>query len=704
MSHDPSTPDKPGAEAPASSSSKGKESASGAENTRSSLHEPSPASTYGETAAGDSDPATPQAHGSQDDTPALLGSFRGIGLNDSVERGSGSPVPAPRQSKSRARVEQAPVAGHRHAVQAASSSSTQSDHGSSGSSVTGNRYNQIRQSPNWRDRSGVLGEPHRNGPDDPFVVAHNRAVFNESMNEGGFQPREDRVNLPLSADTAQAMLPPNACVFVANLAQALDDEELEKSVSEVFQAFGNVYVKIRRDTKGMPFAFCQYEHVRDAQRAITMGRGVVINERPCRTEVAKVNRSLYLSRVTGGPIDEDQARQILGRFGAIEKLWYCSDTDKEMFRLPEGVWVMFAFFQDCRDAQAGFRDDPNYRLEQPKMPEDMRQRLGVRSHAPTMPHRPRGSPARVGLSPQAVMMRTADLCDIFVGNLPFDATEDKLRELFGLYGRIANIEIIRKPSPNRMGANVFAFIRFWTMDEAERATWFPYQLGGHELRVEPRQSAEALARRDAPFAGGSPRTRVAARSSQQTMAMMFQQGVQIGMANATASQLPAVAAPMYPAYNATQSQGAATSMYPAYNATQSQAGAPPMYSTYNAFPQYGVPQYTSVTTPSRLAENQPSRTLQGHATPFVPQSLEQGMAPGFNHYEHMMQAHAGLNTSMNTTFAPQRTTHYQWPPLNNDHNAGTTTNAVNTNNGNTADNQDDEDSAPVPTITRQEFP
>ena len=33
--------------------------------------------------------------------------------------------------------------------------------------------------------------------------------------QGVFKPREDRANLPLSADTAQAMLPPNACVFVA---------------------------------------------------------------------------------------------------------------------------------------------------------------------------------------------------------------------------------------------------------------------------------------------------------------------------------------------------------------------------------------------------------------------------------------------------------------------------------------------------------
>lgn len=30
-----------------------------------------------------------------------------------------------------------------------------------------------------------------------------------------FKPREDRANIPLTADTAQAMLPPNACVFVA---------------------------------------------------------------------------------------------------------------------------------------------------------------------------------------------------------------------------------------------------------------------------------------------------------------------------------------------------------------------------------------------------------------------------------------------------------------------------------------------------------
>lgn len=69
-------------------------------------------------------------------------------------------------------------------------------------------------------------------------------------------------------------------------------------------------------------------------------------------EANKSPGSLYLSKVTGGTISESEAHQALSRYGALEKVWYCSQTEKEMFRLPEGIWIMFAFFQDCRDAQA----------------------------------------------------------------------------------------------------------------------------------------------------------------------------------------------------------------------------------------------------------------------------------------------------------------------------------------------------------------
>lgn len=176
--------------------------------------------------------------------------------------------------------------------------------------------------------------------------------------------------------------------------------------------------------------------------------------------------SLYLSKIAGGEIQENEAREVLAAYGAIEKLWYCSQTDKEMFRLPEGVWVMFAFFQDCRDAQAvscapgcsnqplltksqGFRENATYRLEQPKMPEDMRGGLGGRSHAPAYSPTPRYPHGHWETSPRAIMQRTADPVWIWVGNLPSDVTEDKLRELFGRYGRIADVDIVTKPSAYR---------------------------------------------------------------------------------------------------------------------------------------------------------------------------------------------------------------------------------------------------------------
>ena len=43
-----------------------------------------------------------------------------------------------------------------------------------------------------------------------------------------------------------------------SLSQSESDEQLEHAVTESFQQFGNVYVKIRRDSRQMPFAFAQY--------------------------------------------------------------------------------------------------------------------------------------------------------------------------------------------------------------------------------------------------------------------------------------------------------------------------------------------------------------------------------------------------------------------------------------------------------------
>ena len=71
--------------------------------------------------------------------------------------------------------------------------------------------------------------------------------------------------------------------------------------------------------------------------------------------------TLYLIRVLGGPVSEGEAREVLAGCGDLEKIWHCSPTEKECYRLPEGIWVTFAFFQDARDAQAVSRTDSRFR-------------------------------------------------------------------------------------------------------------------------------------------------------------------------------------------------------------------------------------------------------------------------------------------------------------------------------------------------------
>ena len=46
---------------------------------------------------------------------------------------------------------------------------------------------------------------------------------------------------------------------ILSLSSTRTDEQLEYSVTRVFEKFGRVYVKIRRDNRGMPYAFAQYE-------------------------------------------------------------------------------------------------------------------------------------------------------------------------------------------------------------------------------------------------------------------------------------------------------------------------------------------------------------------------------------------------------------------------------------------------------------
>jgi hypothetical protein len=64
----------------------------------------------------------------------------------------------------------------------------------------------------------------------------------------------------------------------------------------------------------------------------------------------KSSGAVYLAKVTGGPVTDDEARNVLGRFGAIEETCQTTVADQEMHNLPEGCWVKFRYFMDCKDA------------------------------------------------------------------------------------------------------------------------------------------------------------------------------------------------------------------------------------------------------------------------------------------------------------------------------------------------------------------
>ena len=56
---------------------------------------------------------------------------------------------------------------------------------------------------------------------------------------------------------------------------------------------------------------------------------------------------------------------------------------------------------------------------------------------------------------------------VYVGNLPFDATESDLQELFSGIGAVQNVEIVSNRDTHR--SKGFGFVQLGTVDEAKRA-------------------------------------------------------------------------------------------------------------------------------------------------------------------------------------------------------------------------------------------
>ncbi|MDQ3419371.1 MAG: RNA-binding protein [Acidobacteriota bacterium] len=94
---------------------------------------------------------------------------------------------------------------------------------------------------------------------------------------------------------------------------------------------------------------------------------------------------------------------------------------------------------------------------------------------------------------------------LYVGNLPYSATEDQLTDLFSRAGQVDNVRVMRDMATGR--ARGFAFVEMGSDDDAQKAVsqLNDYQMDGRPLVVNearPKTEADTGAAQTGAAAGG----------------------------------------------------------------------------------------------------------------------------------------------------------------------------------------------------------
>ncbi len=105
-----------------------------------------------------------------------------------------------------------------------------------------------------------------------------------------------------------------------------------------------------------------------AQEAIARAQGTVLDGREIRIEQSKVERTFSLLtshfrafvncpigaviifKSSGETTTEEEARETLSSFGALDIICPTSSLRGRSGNLPDGIYARFAFYLDCRDA------------------------------------------------------------------------------------------------------------------------------------------------------------------------------------------------------------------------------------------------------------------------------------------------------------------------------------------------------------------
>lgn len=286
-----------------------------------------------------------------------------------------------------------------------------------------------------------------------------------------------------------------------SLPEPKDDLNLEAAIYREFLKYGKCWVKIRRDSHHMPFAFVQFTSDEEARNALENGKGAIICGRPCRTEMVKANRTFIVQKKSGNPITVEEAQNTLLPYGSLNKCELLHPQLREPLGFPPTVLVEFSMFDATRDLHTAFRHDPVYIVSA----FDLKKNCAATRDS----------------SDEAFLTACErDRRSVFVGDLPVHATEEDLEELFSNTGEVLRVNVIKKVNNSGI-ARTMAFVEYSQPDmpEAAISKFHGSVFKGAVIRVErksvkdrgptPRHSRSQLLIRqsdDSPVARGPPKS------------------------------------------------------------------------------------------------------------------------------------------------------------------------------------------------------
>ncbi|KAJ3351104.1 hypothetical protein HDU91_006164 [Kappamyces sp. JEL0680] len=167
-----------------------------------------------------------------------------------------------------------------------------------------------------------------------------------------------------------------------------------------------MYVSIHRDYYSRPYSFVQF------YAALVGAQGTFILGRPIRLEPAKVNRTIFISKIPRDLV-EDDIREILGKYGPLEDLKMLREGIYGSFK--GCLFVKYLYREDAILATLGLAQAYNWLTEWASNRER-------HSHP----------------------ISQLDKSSIFVGKLPLHVTKQDLEQVFSQYGAIAKTVLVQR--------------------------------------------------------------------------------------------------------------------------------------------------------------------------------------------------------------------------------------------------------------------